>query len=254
MARNLFIDTTAKRLVTSAESTSAVGAQTFVKGDEETVNLYFLKQTGIAAQPYDILDMTGEDVRLIIGRRNDRLSSGTISFSYDTDTTESVTTVATAGAIQSALNAITSIATVGSVTVDGTLSTILRVAFNSAGTRGTITANVDYVHPCFDSRTEKYVTGDATERDVQLIRLYPRSVAAVTSWTAVTSSITINSTLYTLTGNSGILDLGSVCMLDTMSGQNQSTFTLEVQTAISGGETKTQLQADCTVNEEIIIP
>jgi hypothetical protein len=254
MARNLFIDTTAKRLVTSAESTAAVGAQTFVKGDEETINVYFLKQTGIPAQPYDILDYTSADVRLMIGRRNDRLSGGTLSFSFDADTSESVASTATAGTIQSALNAITSIATVGSVTVEGNLATALRVAFNSAGTRGTITANVDYLHPCFDAKTEKYVTGNATDRDVQIVRLYPQAVAVQTAWTTITSAITINSTLVTLTGQSAIVDLGSVCMLDTLAGQNQATFTLEVQTAVSGGETKTHLQSDCTITEEIIIP
>lgn len=254
MARNLFIDTTAKRLVASAESTAAVGAQAFVKGDEETINVYFLKQTGIPAQPYEILDYTSADVRLMIGRRNDRLTGGTLSFSYEADTTASVLTTATAGAIQDAMNAITSIATVGSVTVEGTLATALRVAFNSAGTRGTITANVDYVHPCFDAITEKYVTGNATDRDVQIVRLYPQAVAVQTAWTTITSAITINSQLVTLTGQSAIVDLGSVCMLDTMAGQNQATFTLEVQTAVSGGETKTHLQADCTVSEEVIVP
>jgi hypothetical protein len=75
-----------------------------------------------------------------------------------------------------------------------------------------------------------------------------------TAWTTITSAITINSTLVTLTGQSAIVDLGTVCLLDTLAGQNQATFTLEVQTAVSGGETKTHLQSDCTINEEIIIP
>lgn len=193
MARDLFIDLTNNRLATSETNLAPASGIKFTKGDTGAFNLYFLQATGIVNQPFTVSDKSAASVKLGIGSRTATPETGTYTLSFGGDTTAALDVAVTAGQVQTALNALTAISSAGGVTVTGELAEHFTVRFATAGTRGSITADVSQLIPDTVAVIGERVAGGATTREVQEIQLRLTPAVYQSTWadlsTAVTSTL-----------------------------------------------------------------
>lgn len=200
MARDLYIDTTNRRLATSLTSLAPAATQRFVKGDNGAINLYFLEATNNVAAPFNVIDYTGTDVKLGVGSRTGTPASGTFTLSFGGQTSGAIAFSATAGAISSALNSLSTITAAGSVSVDGTMTTNFVVSFNSAGTQGAITGNFARLIPTTTALIDERIVGDATNAEIQELQLRLAPAVYEPTWTDLGTAMTV-SVATTLTGS-----------------------------------------------------
>jgi hypothetical protein len=200
MARDLFIDTTNRRLATSLTSLAPATTQRFVKGDNGAINLYFLEATGNITSPFNVIDYTGTDVKFGVGSRTGTPASGTFTLSFGGQTSGAIAFSATAGAISSALNSLSTITAAGSVSVDGTMATNFVVSFNSAGTQGAITGNFARLIPTTTALIDERLVGDATNAEIQELQLRLAPAVYEPTWTDLGTAMTV-SVATTLTGS-----------------------------------------------------
>jgi len=200
MARDLFIDTTNRRLATSLTSLVPATTQRFVKGDNGAINLYFLEATNNVAAPFNVIDYTGTDVKFGVGSRTGTPASGTFTLSFGGQTSGAIAFSATAGAISSALNSLSTITAAGSVSVDGTMATNFVVSFNSAGTQSAITGNFARLIPTTTALIDERLVGDATNAEIQELQLRLAPAVYEPTWTDLGTAMTV-SVATTLTGS-----------------------------------------------------
>jgi hypothetical protein len=200
MARDLFIDTTNRRLATSLTSLAPATTQRFVKGDNGAINLYFLEATGNITSPFNVIDYTGTSVKFGVGSRTGTPASGTFTLSFGGQTSGAIAFSATAGAISSALNSLSTITAAGSVSVDGTMATNFVVSFNSAGTQGAITGNFARLIPTTTALIDERIVGDATNAEIQELQLRLAPAVYEPTWTDLGTAMTV-SVATTLTGS-----------------------------------------------------
>ena len=200
MARDLYIDTTNRRLATSLTSLAPATAPRFVKGDNGEINLYFLEATGNVSAPFSVVDMTGTTVKFGVGTRTGIPASGTFTLSFGGETSGAIGFSATAGAISSALNSLSTITSAGSVAVDGTMATNFVISFNSAGTRSAITGNFARLIPTTSALIDERLVGDATTAEIQELQLRLAPAVYQPTWTDLGTALTV-SVATTITGS-----------------------------------------------------
>ena len=200
MARDLFIDTTNRRLATSLTSLAPATTPRFVKGDNGAINLYFLEATGNITSPFNVIDYTGTSVKFGVGSRTGTPASGTFTLSFGGETSGAIGYSATAGAISSALNSLSTITAAGSVAVDGTMATNFVVSFNSAGTQSAITGNFARLIPTTTALIDERIAGDATNAEIQELQLRLAPAVYEPTWTDLGTAMTV-SIATTLTGS-----------------------------------------------------
>ena len=200
MARDLYIDTTNRRLATSLTSLTPATTQRFVKGDNGAINLYFLEATGNVSAPFNVVDYTGTDVKFGVGSRTGVPASGTFTLSFGGQTSGAIAFSATAGAISSALNSLSTITAAGSVSVDGTMATNFVVSFNSAGTQSAITGNFARLIPTTTALIDERLVGDATNAEIQELQLRLAPAVYEPTWTDLGTAMTV-SVATTITGS-----------------------------------------------------
>jgi hypothetical protein len=190
MARDLFIDLTNRRLVASETNSAPVGLATFTKGDNGAFNLYFLEATGVINRPFEVVDKSSTSVKLGIGSRLGVPESGTYTLTFGGDTTSALDAAATAGAIQTALNGLAAISSAGGVSVTGELADHFTVRFLTAGTQGSITADVSQLIPETVAVIDERIAGSASVREVQEIQLRLTPAVYQDSWTNLGTTVT----------------------------------------------------------------
>ena len=200
MARDLFIDTTNRRLATSLTSLAPATAPRFVKGDNGEINLYFLEATGNVSAPFSVVDMTGTTVKFGVGTRTGIPASGTFTLSFGGETSGAIGFSATAGAISSALNSLSAITSAGSVSVDGTMATNFVISFNSAGTQSAITGNFARLIPETSALIDERLAGNATTAEIQELQLRLAPAVYQPTWTDLGTALTV-SVATTITGS-----------------------------------------------------
>jgi hypothetical protein len=190
MARDLFIDLTNNRLATSETNLAPAGAIKFTKGDTGSFNLYFLRATGVFSAPFTVVDKSSATVKLGVGSRTGTPETGTYTLTFGGDTTTALDAAVTAGQIQTALNALSAISSAGGVTVTGQLSEQFTVRFATAGTRGSITADVSQLIPDTVAVIGERVAGSATAKEVQEIQLRLTPAVYQSTWTNLSTAVT----------------------------------------------------------------
>jgi hypothetical protein len=190
MARNLFIDLTNRRLVASETNSAPVGLATFTKGDNGAFNLYFLETTGVINRPFEVVDKSSTSVKLGIGSRLGVPESGTYTLTFGGDTTSAIDAAATAGAIQTALNGLSAISSAGGVSVTGELADHFTVRFTTAGTQGSIAANVSQLIPDTVAVIDERIAGSASVKEIQEIQLRLTPAVYQDSWTNLGTAVT----------------------------------------------------------------
>jgi len=192
MARDLFIDTTNRRLATSLTSLFPSDFPSFVKGDTGQINLYFLQATGNIQTPFTVLDLTGTSVKFGVGTRTGTPRIGTFTLSFGGETSGAIGFSATAGAISSALNSLSAITSIGGVSVEGSISTNFVINFNSAGTRSAITADVSHLIPTTLALVDERIAGDATTSEIQEFQLRLTPAVYQPTWTDFPTAVTVS--------------------------------------------------------------
>lgn len=191
--RDLFIDLTNQRLAASTTNLSPTGTPSFVRGDTGTINLYFLVATGNISAPFSVVDKSTATIELGIGDLQATPQSGTFKLSYSAQTTGALSYSATAGAISTALNALSTISSAGGVEVTGDAAGHATVQFRSAGTRSAITANTTLLLPDTTATISVRRTGSATQAEIQDLDLMVSPYVAQSIWassgTIVTASV-----------------------------------------------------------------
>jgi hypothetical protein len=200
MARDLFIDTTNRRLATSLTSLTPATTPRFVKGDNGAINLYFLEATNNVSAPFNVVDYTGTSVKFGVGSRTGTPASGTFTLSFGGQTSGAIAYSATAGAISSALNSLSTISAAGKVSVDGTMATNFVVSFNSAGTQSAITGNFTRLIPATTALIDERIAGDATNAEIQELQLRLAPAVYESTWTDLGTAMTV-SVATTITGS-----------------------------------------------------
>lgn len=190
MARDLFIDLTNNRLAASETNLAPAGTIKFTKGDTGAFNLYFLQATGVVNAPYTVVDKSTATVKLGIGSRIATPETGNYTLTFGGNTTSALDAAVTAGQVQTALNALTAISSAGGVTVTGEVAKQFTVRFATAGTRGSITANVSQLIPDTVAVIGKRVVGSATDKEVQEIQLRLTPAVYQPTWTNLSTAVT----------------------------------------------------------------
>jgi hypothetical protein len=202
MARDLFIDLTNNRLAASETNLAPAAPPVFTKGDNGTFNLYFLQATGVINAPFTVVDRSTTSVKLGIGSRSLLPETGDYTLTFGGDTTSSIPAAATAGQIATALNALSAISSAGGVTVTGALDDHFTIRFATAGTRGSITADVSQVIPDTVAVIDERVAGSATAKEVAEIQLRLTPAVFQPTWTNL--STTVTATIATTVTGSGL--------------------------------------------------
>lgn len=203
MARDLFIDLTNLRLVTSETNAAQARIVGFTRGDTSVFNLYFLEATGSIDRPYEVVDKSSAAVKLGIGSRNVLPQSGTYTLTFGGDTTSAIDAAATSGAIQTALNGLPAISSAGGVIVSGSLADHFTVRFNSVGTQSAITADVTQIIPNTVAIVDERLAGTASVKEIQEIQFRLSPVVYQDTWadlgTAITATISTTVTASDIT-------------------------------------------------------
>ena len=190
MARDLFIDTTNRRLAVSTTNLAPATTQRFVRGDTGAFNLYFLEATGVINNPFKVIDKTSSTVKFAIGSRTATPTNGTYTLSFSAETTGAINYSATSGTIQQSLNLLSSISSAGGVSVSGSPETTFVVRFNNNGARSTITANVSQLIPSTQASIEKRITGSSTSQEIQEMQLRLNPAVYQNTWGDIGTTIT----------------------------------------------------------------
>jgi hypothetical protein len=229
MARDLFIDLTDRRLAADVATLAPSGSPTFTRGDITQFNLYFLEATGDIAVPFEITDQSASSVNFAIGDLTAEPTSGTFTLSYAAETSGALTYSATAGAISSALNALTTISAAGGVSVTGDAIGHATIQFNSNGVRTAITANTALLLPDTTASITIRRTGSASQPEVQDLDFSVNPYVLQATWsdtgTALTASIAT-----TITGSSAVNNVQGISLSRPAFG---GAFTLRMPTTFS---------------------
>jgi hypothetical protein len=201
MARDLFIDLTNNRLAASETNLAPAGSVRFTKGDNGAFNLYFLQATGVINQPFTVVDKSASSIKFGIGSRLATPETGTYSLTFGGDTTTGLDAAVTAGQIQSALNGLSAISSAGGVTVTGELADHFTVRFATAGTRGSITADVSQLIPDTVAVIDERIAGSASVKEIQEIQLRLTPAVYQATWTDLSTTVTAT-VATTVTGSS----------------------------------------------------
>ena len=256
MARDLFIDLTNNRLAASETNLSPAAPPVFTKGDNGTFNLYFFESGTDFTPTLNIVNKDAATVKLGIGTRSGLPETGDYTLTFGANTTTAIPAAATAGQISTALNAISSVISAGGVTVTGALDEHFTIRFATAGTRGSITADVSQVIPDTVAVIDERVAGSATAKEVAEIQLRLTPAVFQSTWTNL--STTVTATMSTTITGSGIQN--EVQRLDfsqaPFAGTYRLTFpsvTLTGNTAVTGGIFTTSVTHGLTLNQNVAI-
>jgi hypothetical protein len=190
MARDLFIDTTNRRLAVSTTNLAPATIQKFVRGDTGVINLYFLEATGIINNPFRIVDNSDSTVKFAIGSRTGTPTDGTYTLSFSAQTTGAINYSATAGTLQSALSGLSTISAAGGIEVTGSPETTFVFRFKNNGDQAAITANTSQLIPSTTASINTRLAGTPTSREIQDMHLRLNPAVLQTSWSSIGTTIT----------------------------------------------------------------
>lgn len=183
---NLIVDKDSGRLVESFTSTLQAQPQKFVLGDLVPVSVRVVTED--PASTWKEVDLTGQSVRIGVGTPAGSPSSGTFTLTYGGDTTSELAYNASASAVQTALNALSSISSAGDVSVTKSTKGAYRITFDSVGARTAFTSDVSELYPTSGAEVTEAIAGDASTREVVVIKIETQPAAYATLSTSLASA------------------------------------------------------------------
>lgn len=180
---SLWIDTANRRLVSGFNSNLQSEVPVFCQGDLAKVDLHLLRPTGILGSIYEELEISEEAVvRVAIGRIDSRPTSGSFRLAFQGDKTPHLPFNATAEAIQSALNALPSVAGNGNLTVQGNVGGPWTLYWNLLGSKALVTADTTLLLPQSQAILTTVRAGSSEGAAIQTIKLKQMPAAFQNEW------------------------------------------------------------------------
>jgi len=191
MARKFFIDTTDLAFVKSDTDSGRLLPADFFNGDSDTVEVHFLKQTGIFGRPYSYLDKSGASIKVGLGALRAVPTSGTWTITLSGDTTAALAYNITAAALSTAVNALASVTSAGGVTITkSAFGSRYAITFVTAAAQAAFTVTDSSLVPDTTAIVSERIAGSGSVQEVQEIFLSPDPVALQTSFSNLASAVT----------------------------------------------------------------
>lgn len=179
----LWIDPFENRLYAGWQNTQSAPTLVFKQGDKIDVELILLKRS-LGNSVQETVDFPEDcTVRVGIGRLDTAPTGGTMVFSYGGDSTSNIPYNATVATIATAINALASITAAGGVVVSAISSTTLRIAFNSVGTRTTLSVDASGLSPTSASKVIIARAGSVSASAIYICKLSQSVCVYQDAWT-----------------------------------------------------------------------
>jgi hypothetical protein len=180
---SLWIDTATRRLVAGFNSNLQADTPVFCQGDLTELDIHLLRPTGILGQLYEEIEIDpGATVRLAVGRIDAKPAAGSFRLSFQGERTPHLPHNATAEAIQSALNALSTVANSGNLTVQGNVGGPWSIYWNLLGPKGLITADINLLLPRSQAVTTVIREGTNEGAAIQGLKLKQLPAALQSDW------------------------------------------------------------------------
>jgi len=172
----------------SVFSQNQADIQSYVENDQIKLRIGLIARAATTTQRiYDYVNPSGATVELAIGQIDSTPTGGTFQLSYAADTT-GLTALAyniSAATLQTALNANPGISGGGAtVTVTAVATAVYRIAWDQVGVRSLLAADGANLTPGSTVTASRVVTGTASVKEVQIVRLLQRPYAYNATWSA----------------------------------------------------------------------
>jgi len=241
MPRDLFVDLTNQRLAASTGSLAPSATQEFVAGDEQTIRLFFVQPTGSVVSPFSVANKASASVKFGIGNPTAIPVDGSFNLTFG-GSVASLNYSATAGAVSTALNAMTAMQAAGGCAVTGGVGQSYIVRFNSNSAQSTITATATDLIPATTATTTKRVAG-GSQQEVQEIVFKVAPAVFQDTWAAVTGAVTCRT---------AVVDFSNANLRDLIGSQNKATARLEIQLTEADG-TSTVVATECVCKNQLLV-
>lgn len=202
---NLYVDQDSGRLVAGFDSAQQAQPIRLVFGDSVPVNVRIL--TDGSSRIWNDVDLTGKSIRVSVGDPAGKPTAGTFTITYGGDTTSALSYNVSAADLSVALNALTSITSAGGVTVTKSTNGAYRIAFVTVGARTDLTVDSVALYPSTEAIVMEAATGDASTKEVLLLKLEVQPSSYVELTTNLDSAACVVTTIRE--GDVGIQDVQS---------------------------------------------
>lgn len=187
VSHKLFIEPTLGVAYASFSGSTQVSNPSFFLGDKAQLEIYLVKDTGLATFPRQEADYSGLSFKVAVGQIDESPTGGTWLLSYGGNTTSALAYNATAAQVQAALNALASITSAGGVTVTK-VGDNYNVLFNQDGARTELTADAASLTPLSTAGISTLQEGTVSQPAIYLVHLQRTVAAYATSFTQVSAS------------------------------------------------------------------
>jgi hypothetical protein len=174
---DLIVDVLGRRIVKDFSTNLEGALKPFIVGDKYKATVCFVEPTGNALTPFRYLNFSGSSIKLALGQIGLKPVAGTFRLSFDGDTTADIAYDATPAAVETALNALSSISSVGGVAVSGEAGGPWQITFNSVGSRPLMGGNGDKLTPLSGVKIVTEQEGSPSLREIVAVRLLQNPVA-----------------------------------------------------------------------------
>ena len=191
---DLIVDSGNGRLISSFTSTQTAIAPKAIYDDEVAISVRIVESNNNAELPWRDVDLTGQTIRVGIGKPGEQPTDGTFTLEFGGDTLPDQSfTATTAATLDTALNLLASVISAGGVTVTNFGTTGYKVEFDTVGAQTLITADADGLTPTSGATIARTRTGDGSTQEIQVVtfeRTRAAYVELTTDLTAPAATIT----------------------------------------------------------------
>lgn len=178
----LWIDPFENILYAGWQNTQSAPSLVFKQGDKIDIELFLVKR-GISSSSQEEVEFpAGSTIRFAVGKLDTPPTGGTLVISYEGEQTGNIAYNASASAIQTALNAVPTIASAGGVTVTLVSQTIFRIAFNTVGARSTPLLDTTGLTPTSSGRVITARVGTSTVSAIYIFRVNQSVAVFQNNW------------------------------------------------------------------------
>ena len=188
VSHKLFIEPTLGVAYASFSGSTQVSNPSFFLGDKAQLEIYLVKDTGLATFPRQEADYSGLSFKVAVGQIDESPTGGTWLLSYGGNTTSALAYNATAAQVQTALNALASITSAGGVVVTK-VGDNYNVVFNQDGARTELTSDAASLTPLSTAGISVLQEGTVSAPAIYLVHLQRTVAAYATSFTQVSASV-----------------------------------------------------------------
>jgi len=219
---NFYIDVPNRRLVRDFFSNLEIAPRPFTQGDTVNVRIIGIEPNigGDPTRPWRYVSLP-TSMYLGLGPVGESPTLGTFTLTYGADTTAALAYNITAAALETALNALTSITSAGGIDVTGPDNGPYQIVFRSAGSRTAITGNADLLYPLSSIQVYEARPGDGSTPEIQVVVIDRQPAALAETFTAISAPGITVTTLQT--GATGVPEVQRVALDAVTHG---GTFTL----------------------------